>query len=206
MSLHTTDRFILASGSPRRSELLKLLGLRFEIIPSAIDETFLAGEEPQEHVRRLAAEKTLAVSRCHPDAWVLGADTIVIIEGIVLGKPRTPDEVKTMLGKLSGKEHAVFTGYAVSRSAENILVSDCHCSSVLFKEISGEEMDWYATSEEPYDKAGGYAVQGASAFFIREIHGSYTNVMGLPLCEVIHTLISLGAITFGKDLHGLINT
>jgi len=172
------------------------MGLRFECIPSAIDETFLGDETPEEHVLRLASEKALAVSRQHPKAWVLGADTVVIIQDEILGKPRTPDEARGMLSKLSGKEHTVFTGFAVSRRERNILVQDVARSAVLFKKITEEALAWYVDSAEPYDKAGGYAVQGASSFFIREIHGSYTNVMGLPLCEVVDTLKAMGAIRF----------
>ena len=196
MRIQTTGKFILASASPRRADLLKLLGLRFECIPSAIDETFLGDETPEEHVLRLASEKALAVSRRYPKAWVLGADTVVIIQDEILGKPRTPDEARGMLSKLSGKEHTVFTGFAVSRRERNILVQDISRSSVLFKKITEEELAWYVDLAEPYDKAGGYAVQGASSFFVREIHGSYTNVMGLPLCEVVDTLKAMGAIKF----------
>lgn len=196
MALRMTDRLILASASPRRMELLRNLGLSFEIIPSCIEEPARNGETPRDHVLRLAAAKAEAVSRAHPQAWVLAADTIVLIQGEILGKPRTPDDVLRMLGKLSGREHEVFTGFAVARAEGRRFVADAVRSSVMFKEITPDEMAWYSDLEEPYDKAGGYAVQGTGAFFIREIRGSHTNVMGLPLCEVVETLTAIGAMAF----------
>jgi septum formation protein len=196
----TAGRFILASASPRRIELLTLLGLRFEIIPSDVDEKFMKGEAPRDHVLRLSEEKAKKVAAIHPEAWVMGADTIVIINGDILGKPRTPEEAREMLGKLSGQVHTVFTGFAVARKNADILIRDAVLSSVRFREIPEDEMAWYIRSQEPYDKAGGYAVQGLGAFFIKEIHGSYTNVMGLPLCEVVDVLKRIGAIDFtGAD-------
>ncbi|MGC9975115.1 MAG: Maf family protein [Syntrophales bacterium] len=197
----TSGRFILASASPRRIELLSLLGLHFEVMPSNVDETFIKGETPRDHVLRLSEDKVQIASALHPEAWVMGADTIVVINGDVLGKPRMPDEAREMLGKLSGQIHTVFTGFTITRKNADILVRDAVESSVLFREIPEDEMTWYIRSREPYDKAGGYAVQGMGAFFIKEIHGSYTNVMGLPLCEVVDVLKSIGAIDFtgGND-------
>ncbi|HET6459498.1 MAG TPA: Maf family protein [Syntrophales bacterium] len=197
----TSGRFILASASPRRIELLSLLGLQFEVMPSNVDETFIKGETPRDHVLRLSEEKVQIASALHPEAWVMGADTIVVINGDVLGKPRMPDEAREMLGKLSGQIHTVFTGFTITRKNTDILVRDTVESSVFFREIPEDEMTWYIRSREPYDKAGGYAVQGMGAFFIKEIHGSYTNVMGLPLCEVVDVLKSIRAIDFtgGND-------
>lgn len=196
-----SGRFILASASPRRIELLTLLGLRFAVMPSHVEETFLKGETPREHVLRLSVAKTANAFSNHPDAWVMGADTIVIINGEVLGKPKTPDEAREMLGKLSGQVHTVFTGFTVAKKNADILISDAVESSVRFREIPEDEMAWYIRSEEPYDKAGGYAVQGMGAFFIKEIRGSYTNVMGLPLCEVVDVMKSVGAIAFTGEDH-----
>jgi septum formation protein len=191
-----SGKFILASASPRRMELLRLMGLTFDSITSHVDETFFEGEDPKGHVLRLSAEKARSVSQSHPAAWVMGADTIVVIEGEVLGKPRTADEARGMLSKLSGQRHTVFTGFTIIKKNEDILVSGIADSSVLFRTIEEDEMAWYIASEEPYDKAGGYAVQGMGAFFIRDIQGSYTNVMGLPLCEVVDVLKQIGALTF----------
>ncbi|OHE20551.1 MAG: septum formation protein Maf, partial [Syntrophobacterales bacterium GWF2_56_9] len=172
MGITVSGRFILASASPRRIELLRLMGLDFTVMPSGVDEAFQRGETPREHVLRLSEEKALTVSLLHPDAWVLGADTIVIIAGEVLGKPGSFPEAKEMLEKLSGQEHEVFTGFSIVQQETGILIREVVESSVLFREITGDELSWYAGSEEPYDKAGAYAVQGMGAFFIREIRGS----------------------------------
>jgi len=199
----TSVRFILASASPRRIELLNLLGLRFEVMPSNVDEKFMKGETPRDHVLRLSEEKARMASALHPEAWVMGADTIVIINGNVLGKPRTPEEAKEMLGKLSGRIHTVFTGFTVARKSADIIIRNAVESSVLFREVPEDEMAWYIRTQEPYDKAGGYAVQGMGAFFIKKIHGSYTNVMGLPLCEVVDVLKRIGAIDFTGGSDGI---
>ncbi|MFA4916002.1 MAG: Maf family protein [Syntrophales bacterium] len=194
----SSGKFILASASPRRIEFLKHTGLRFEVIPSCVNETYMNGETPQGHVLRLSEAKAQAIAGRYPDAWVLGADTIVIIRSEILGKPRTSAEAKEMLGKLSGQEHRVFTGFTIIRQTTGTLVRKIVESLVIFKEIPENELAWYIRSDEPYDKAGGYAVQGMGALFIREIHGSYTNVVGLPVCEVMEVLKSIGAIEFPK--------
>lgn len=201
MRISVSGRLILASASPRRIELLRLMGLDFEVVPSGVDEIFRAGEAPREHVLRLAEEKALAVARLYPRAWVLGADTIVIVGGEVLGKPGSVAEAREMLTKLSGREHEVFTGFGIAHPEKAVLIREVVESSVIFREISGDELAWYSGSEEPYDKAGAYAVQGMGAFFIREIRGSYTNVMGLPLCELVDALKRAGAISFNGDHH-----
>ncbi len=191
-----SGKFILASASPRRIELLRLMGLQFDTIPGDVDESFFESENPREHVLRLSEEKARSVAISHPDAWVMGADTIVAINGEVLGKPRTPEEAKEMLGKLSGQTHTVYTGFTLMKKSADIVISEAVDSSVRFRLIPEDEMAWYVALEEPYDKAGGYAVQGMGAFFIREICGSYTNVMGLPLCEVVDALKRVGAMRF----------
>jgi len=201
MCIRLTDQLILASASPRRAELLRLLGLAFEVIPSHLDETALEGEAPPEHVLRLSREKADGIAELFPEALVLGADTVVVIDGLVLGKPKTQEEAREMLARLSGREHIVFTGFSLISKQKNLQFSQVVQSAVLFKEIPEDEILWYVNSEEPYDKAGGYAVQGMGAFFIREIRGSYTNVMGLPLSEVVETLKDLGTLTFSGDSH-----
>ena len=178
------------------------MGLDFDIIPGNIDEAFRPAETPREHVLRLSEEKALFVARCHPDAWVLGADTIVVVAGEVLGKPGSPAEAKGMLEKLSGREHEVFTGFSIVRQDRGSRIREVVGSSVLFREIADDEMAWYTGTEEPYDKAGAYAVQGMGGCFIREIRGSCTNVMGLPLCEVVDALKRVAAIDFSGDDHG----
>jgi septum formation protein len=196
MGLQLSAPFILASASPRRIELLRLLGLEFTVIPSGADESFRPGETPPEHVLRLSADKAGLIAAVHPGHWVLGADTIVVIDGEVLGKPADPAEARVMLRKLSGRAHTVYTGFALVRRQVKIAVNEGIASTVIFREITADEMEWYVNSKEPYDKAGAYAVQGMGAFFIKEIMGSYTNVMGLPLCEVVDALKRAGAIAF----------
>jgi septum formation protein len=197
MPISLSTSFILASASPRRQELLQSVGLTFKTIPAHVAEDYIEGESPKQHVRRLAQEKALLISRKHPQAWVLGADTIVVIDGLILGKPKNKTQAKEMLKKLSGREHKVFTGFTVTQVASKVIHSDVVQSTVKFKKISAAEVDWYIACDEPYDKAGGYAVQGKGAYFIKSIRGSYTNVIGLPLCEFLETLKKLEAISFG---------
>lgn len=196
MGLHLSAPFILASASPRRIELLRILGLEFAVIPSGADESFRPGETPLAHVLRLSADKARRIAVLHPGHWVLGADTIVVIDGEVLGKPADDGEARRMLGRLSARAHTVYTGFTIVRPDVQTAASEGVASTVIFRAISGDEMEWYVNSPEPYDKAGAYAVQGRGAFFIKEIKGSYTNVMGLPLCEVVDALKKAGAVKF----------
>lgn len=202
MGITVSGRFILASASPRRIGLLKLVGLECDVIPGRVDEAFLPSESPREHVLRLSEEKALRVARCHPAAWVLGADTIVVIAGEILGKPGSPAEAEAMLRKLSGREHAVFTGFSIVHLDQAIRIREVVESSVLFRRIADEEMIWYTGTEEPYDKAGAYAVQGMGGRFIEAIRGSCTNVMGLPLGDVVGALKRVAAIVYSGDGHG----
>jgi len=195
----TTGPLILASASPRRAELLRRLGLDFETRTSGVDEASLPGEGPADHCRRLARAKAETVARQNPHAWVMGADTIVVIGDEILGKPGSPPEAMAMLGKLSGREHRVFTGFSLCRHDRGLSLTRAVESSVCFKEIPADEMAWYVRSGEPFDKAGAYAVQGRGAFFIREIRGSYTNVVGLPLTEVVEALKQAGVIAFARE-------
>lgn len=187
--------FILASASPRRRELLRSIGLDFRIIPAHVDEKYLAGESPAQHVRRLSTIKAMAVAQKYQKAWVLGADTIVVIDETILGKPKNKAQAKNMLKKLSGREHKVFTGVTIAHMTLNIYEKKVVQSTVRFKTISTEEMNWYTACDEPYDKAGGYAVQGKGAIFIKSIRGSYSNVIGLPLCEVVELLKKYDVMT-----------
>lgn len=196
MSISLSYPFILASASPRREELLRLAGLKFKILPGHIDETYLKGETPRVHVQRLSRDKAAAVAVQHPKALVLGADTIVVIDGLVLGKPKSEKQAREMLRKLSNRTHVVFTGFTLSCINTGLSKTRVVRSSVRFKEISADEMDWYVKSEEPYDKAGGYAIQGKGAAFIRSISGSYTNVIGLPLSDVLEELKRLNALHY----------
>lgn len=199
MGIAISTRIILASASPRRVELLKLAGLTFDIIPADIDESPLLQEEPSHHVRRLAAEKALCVAEGQPDFLVIGADTIVFIDGQILGKPASREDAKEMLAKLSGRTHEVYTGFCIAGIVRNVRVMEVVRTEVLFREITPDEIAWYTGTPEPYDKAGAYAAQGMSASFVREIRGSYTNVIGLPLAEVMEKLKMIGAIVFSED-------
>jgi septum formation protein len=185
---------ILASASPRRKELLQLAGVPLEVIPSGTDESFLPGESPEEHVRRVARAKAMDVGRQHPGRWVLGADTVVAVDGKVLGKPGGFPEAEEMLRKLSRREHRVLTGFCILRYPSLGEREGTAISRVKFKDLSEEEIRWYVHTGEPLDKAGGYAIQGRAAFMVEEVHGSYTNVVGLPLCEVVEALQELGAV------------
>ncbi|OPY87452.1 MAG: Septum formation protein Maf [Smithella sp. PtaU1.Bin162] len=196
MPINTSGPLVLASASPRRQELLRLVGLKFKIIPAHINEDYLPGETPQKHVRRLSGDKALAIARKHPMSWVLGADTIVVIDGLILGKPKNKTRARQMLTRLSGREHKVFTGFTLVNALLGLRKTKVISSAVKFKTISPEEREWYVSSPEPYDKAGGYAVQGKGAYFIEKIRGSYTNVIGLPLCEVLTELKKLNALSF----------
>jgi septum formation protein len=197
MSITSNASFILASASPRRREILQSVGLNFKIIPAHVNEDYIAGESPHKHVRRLSRDKAMAVAEKHQDAWVLGADTIVVIDGIILGKPQNKTQAKNMLKKLSGREHKVFTGFTIIHMESDFCETKVVQSTVRFKIISPDEMNWYIACDEPYDKAGGYALQGKGSYFIQSIRGSYTNVIGLPLCEVLEILKKFKVLNFG---------
>ena len=181
-------KLILASSSPRRKELLKQIGLRFEVVPSRVEEKIKDGEDPVEHVLRLAEEKALDVANKSRDSWVIAADTIVLIDGEILGKPAGKQDAYQMLLKLSGKEHRVITGFCILNTSNGESVKESVETTVTFKELTEKEIQGYIKTKEPFDKAGGYAIQGKGSFMIREIKGSYTNVIGLPICEVVEAL------------------
>jgi len=192
------NRLILASKSPRRYELLKQVGLDLDVIPSKVLEDFVKGESPEEHVIRLAKAKGLDVGTQFPDCWVIAADTIVHIDHSILGKPKNRGEATEMLRRLSGQEHWVITGFSVHHLEKEM--GDCEAvkTAVKVKTLTPVEIDWYVQTGEPFDKAGGYAIQGIGSFMIESIRGSYTNVVGLPLCELIQMLNRLGAIEISE--------
>lgn len=187
---------ILASASPRRRDLLETAGLRFDIIPSRIDEETFAADrsDPGAYARILAEAKADDVAASHPDAWVIGADSIVVIGDRILEKPVSEDDARRMLNLLSGNRHRVFTGYAVCRRKTGFRHSDAAVTEVVFKTLTPAEIEWYIHTPEPYDKAGAYAIQGLGSFMVRSINGSYTNVVGLPVCEVMDCLTRQGAL------------
>ena len=185
---------ILASASPRREELLQFLSIPFETIPSRIEEIFFEGELPEEHVMRLARAKAEEVAGQYPGRWVLAADTVVEIDGRILGKPKDQREAEEMLRMLSQREHRVLTGYYIMNSSSSPKKGGKVTTRVKFKALSAGEIRWYVGTGEPFDKAGGYAIQERAAFMVEEISGSYTNVVGLPLGEVVEALQELGAV------------
>ncbi len=193
-----SNRLILASRSPRRYELLKQVGLDFEVVPSRVIEDFVHRESPQDHVIRLAEAKAQDVANRHPDRWVIAADTIVYINGSILGKPKNREEAFEMLHNLSGQEHWVLTGFSVCHLEKGKNDKEAVQTAVKMKTLDPTEMEWYVQTGEPFDKAGGYAIQGIGSFMIESIRGSYTNVVGLPLCELIQMLNRLGAITISE--------
>lgn len=187
---------ILASSSPRRKDLLARLGTRFQIVPAEVEEESLNGELPHEQVGRLAHAKAKEISDRFPDSWVLGADTIVVVDGRVLGKPRDREEAKSMLDTLAGRTHEVYTGYALINSAAGVSLVRWVRSLVTIRSLSPDEIEGYVDTGEPMDKAGAYAVQGIGSGIVESIAGSYTNVVGLPLCEVARDLQQLGIFDF----------
>ncbi len=179
---------VLASSSPRRAELLKAAGFHFSIAPIDIDETALPSEAPQDHVRRLARGKTLAAAAGAPGSTILGADTVVVVDDTILGKPNDAGDARRMLRLLAGRRHHVYTGVALWRLGA---VRDAvEVSAVDFSPMSPHEIDWYVASGEPLGKAGAYAIQGLGSRFVTRLEGSYTNVVGLPVAVVYRLLES----------------
>ena len=193
---------ILASQSPRRHYLLKQAGLVFEVLPSNIDESTVGLEDPVAFVQTLACAKAEAIAARHPRSWIIGADTIVLIDGTILGKPQGQSSARTMLQRLSGQTHQVYTGFTICCRDSGRQITSAVCTDVTFKALSDDEIEWYITSDEPFDKAGAYAIQGLGTFLVKRINGSYTNVEGLPVCEVIEILIQENVIRMDNGADG----
>lgn len=189
------DSIVLASESTRRVDILRTLGISFSIIPPDIDETKRKEETPQEFVNRIAFEKASKVGKHFPDKWVIAADTIVVLKGKVLGKPKNERDAFNMLRSLSGKWHKVITGYCVVNLLKNIVYRDIVETKVFVRDMTDEEIHRYIKTSEPMGKAGSYAVQGKGGYMVKEIKGSYTNVVGLPICEIAEALLSLGVLS-----------
>ncbi len=188
----TPDRIVLASSSPRRRQLLAAAGFDFDVEPADIDESLRRGEDAATYVQRLAREKAQAVAARISDRPILGADTVVALDGDTLGKPANGDEARHMLRRLSGRAHSVLTGVALEwRERREVRVER---TMVWMVEISEAEIAWYVESGEPMDKAGAYAVQGRASRFIKRIEGSYTNVVGLPVAAVTQLLRDAGLL------------
>jgi septum formation protein len=177
---------ILASASPRRKELLRSAGIAFMADPADIDETPLTGEPAKDCAERLAREKARAVHRRHGEDFVLGADTIVVVGNVILGKPCDADDARRMLRMLSGREHFVITGVCLVGPAYEATSSET--TRVTMSEISDDEIRFYVATGEPMDKAGAYAIQGIASRWIPRIEGDYSNVVGLPVARVYSML------------------
>jgi len=185
---------VLASASPRRRELLSGLGVAFTVRPVDLDESPRPGEAPNAYVLRLAREK--AAARVEAGELVLAADTIVVVDGQLLGKPRDEADARRMLGTIAGREHTVLTGVALHEKGkgggEDSRGATVESSRVRMAAMSAAEIAWYAATGEPLDKAGSYAVQGLGALFVEEVFGNYTNVVGLPLPATLRLFAELG--------------
>lgn len=184
---------ILASSSPRRRELMKMIGLDFVVRPSNEEEVQPVGLSPAEYVKTLALQKAQPVADENPDDCVIGADTVVLLDGDILGKPHTPEIAKKYLMRMQGKTHTVFTGVAVLKNGRTDVR---HCETrVTFMPMSQAEIDAYVATGEPLDKAGAYGVQGPGGVFVGRIDGNYFNVIGLPLPILYRMLVDAGEIT-----------
>ena len=182
-------QLILASNSPRRRELLRNAGFEFEVRPSKVEEAVRRGERPEEFVRRAAREKALDVAASSPPgSLVLGADTVVVLNGQVLGKPAGPHDATRMLRILSGQTHQVITGVCLVRAPGQIEALTHETTFVTFRKLDDEEIRGYIASGEPFDKAGAYAIQGLASKFVTHIEGCYFNVVGLPIPLVYEIL------------------
>ncbi|MDG4474851.1 Maf family protein [Thiovibrio frasassiensis] len=186
-AFQTEERLILASGSPRRRDFLAELGLVFEVLATEIDETPHSGEPPVDFVARLSREKAQGVDL--PSAWVLAADTAVVVDGEILGKPGDAEEACGMLMRLSGRWHEVWTGFSLWHQTTGALCTKTVCTKVRFLTLTPELCRAYVRTGEPLDKAGAYGIQGKGCFLVPEISGSYTNVVGLPMAEVLEVLL-----------------
>jgi septum formation protein len=182
---------ILASASPRRQELLREAGIAFQVHPAHINEDQHAGEPPLEYALRLAREKAQAVAQIYPQSYVLGADTIVVIDNEVLGKPADAADAARMLRRLSGREHQVTTAVAVVRPGRETETRST-TTRVFFREIAEDEIQQYVAGGEPMDKAGAYAIQGGASRWTNRIVGEYSNVVGLPLSLLTEMLRKSG--------------
>jgi septum formation protein len=185
-------KFVLASSSPRRRELLGSIGLDFEIVPSHVPEIHQRGETPEEYVARLSRDKAGAVADTHPSQWVIAADTTVIFEDELLEKPVDEADAVRMLEIIAGRTHTVFTAVTLKNRERDYLDTHVTSSEVRMLPLTRAEIEWYVQTGEPLDKAGAYAAQGIGAIFIESIHGSYSNVVGLPLATLYQMLRKAG--------------
>ena len=184
------EKLLLASASPRRREILQNLGFEFEILPSDVDESEVMWNDPVESAKLLAEIKGIDAQKTRPRKTIIAADTIVLCEGKVMGKPEGQDEAAEMLGSLSGRMHEVVTGIALI-APPNIRIIEAESTKVYFRELGSREIQRYISTREPFDKAGAYAIQGYASAFIDRIEGDYFNVVGLPVARLFSMFRSL---------------
>ncbi len=181
-------KLILASASPRRREILTEAGFKFAVSPSPYEEELINDISPDELAQTLSARKARPVALAHPDSVILSADTIVVLDEHIMGKPMDEDEASTMLKRLSGKAHQVITGFTVECREELKVISRAISTTVIFKKLTDYEITTYIATGEPMDKAGAYGIQGLGGKLVERVEGSYLNVVGLPLDEVAESL------------------
>jgi septum formation protein len=190
----TVGKLILASSSPRRQQFLHELGIDFSVEVKEIDESCEAGETPERVVKRLAEAKAAEMARQFPNAYVLAADTVVAIDDEILGKPKNSADAERMLKRLSGRWHEVWSGFSIQKPADSLCVQQAVRTKVLFRELTEDLCRAYVLTGEPLDKAGGYGLQGRGGFLVEKIKGSYSNVIGLPVAQVIDIMLQYGII------------
>jgi len=200
---YSLQPLVLASGSPRRREMLRGLGLDVDVVPIQVDETPLAGEKPDDFAGRMAATKALAAAKHRPASWVIGADTVVSIGGNILGKPNDPADAMAILKQLVNATHRVMTGICLCCLDQHCQASWVDTTRVTFIDATEDILASYVRTGEPLDKAGAYGIQGIGSFLVREIQGSCTNVIGLPVDSVVLFLLRNGIIAPRPDEHGL---
>ncbi|MBP8625675.1 MAG: septum formation protein Maf [Syntrophorhabdaceae bacterium] len=189
------DSIILASESPRRVDILRSLGVSFSIIPPSINERQKKDESPKDYVSRVSFEKAISVGEHFPEKWIVAADTVVVYKNRIMGKPKNEKDAFRMLKTLGGRWHKVMTGFCVVNISKGITYRDIVETKVFLRDMSDDEILRYINTSEPLGKAGSYAVQGKGGCMVKEIKGSYANVVGLPICEVAEALLSLGVLS-----------
>ena len=194
-------QIILASASPRRKDLFSYLGLDFTVTIPHVDEQARQGEHPEDFCHRISIDKAAIAIRDYPDALIIAADTIVVIDGMILGKPHDDKEAFDYLTLLEGRTHEVYTGYTIMYKGEN--KTKVIRTRVHFRAMTAEEILWYIATREPLDKAGAYAVQGIGSIFVDRVEGSYTNVIGLPLSDLYYDLKGFGIVLDLTDKGGV---
>jgi len=192
--INKQNPLVLASISPRRKAILKQIGIPFDSAGSMINETQYKKIKPTDIACHIAIQKVESIEHAYNNRWILGADTIVVINKTIFGKPKNPGECQDMLHLLKGKTHDVITGFCIHDPGRQLVHLEAVMTKVKIKELSDIEIEAYINTGEPFGKAGAYAIQGIGSFMIEQINGSYTNVVGLPVYEVISALITCGAL------------